>query len=74
MRFGHVVPKQGQVVVNRTHQLEVDQGLVQRRVAGTFAESKGRTVNHVRSSEDSRQVVGHTEASVLMAVPIDLDL
>ena len=69
----HVGVKQREIVVDDAHQLEIDQRLVERCIACTFTHAEGCTVNDVRTCFHSSDVVGNSEATVLMAVPVDLD-
>ena len=74
VRLLHVGIQKGQVVVDDTHQLEVDKGLVERRVARSLSDTEGRAVNHIGTGFNRSDVVRHAKSSVLVAVPVDLDV
>src|SRR5262249_24690092 len=64
----------GKVVVDVTHQLQVDQELVHRRVADALADTQRGPVEPVRAGFECRYCVDDSEASVLVAVPVYLNV
>ena len=74
VRLLHVRVKHGQIVVNHAHQFRVDQGRSKRSVSGSLTDTKRRTVNHVSTGFHGSDVVCNAEPTVLMAVPVHLDL
>ena len=70
----HVFTEQGQVIVDGAHQLQVHQSLVQWCVARALTKTEGRAMNNVCTGLDGSEVVRNTETTVLVPVPVDLDL
>src|SRR5262249_7266049 len=61
----------GKVIVDVAHQFKIDQELVHGSVADSFADPEGGSVKPVGAGLEGGNRTYHSEASVLLAVPVD---
>jgi len=62
-----------QIIVDDTHEFQVDKGLVERCISCSFSDTQGGTVDDICASFNRCDVVGYAETSVLVTVPVDFD-
>src|SRR5262249_36845682 len=59
------------IVINPPHQFEIDQQLIERRIANALADSQGGTMDLVSATFDRCDRIDNSQAAVLMTVPIE---
>ena len=69
----HVGIEHRQIVIDNAHEFEIDQGLVERSVSSPLTNAECRTVNDISASFNRSNVVGDTQSTVLVTVPVHLN-
>ena len=63
-----------EIVIDCSHQLEIDKCLIERRISCTLANTQSSAVNNIGAGFDRCDVVGNAKTTVLMTVPVHFDL
>ena len=68
-----VLEQRGQIIIDRSEKLEIDQDLVKRRVSNPLTDPQDRPVDTVRAGLQGVNRVRHRQTAIVVAVPVDFD-
>ena len=74
MCFLHVFSKNGEIIIDCSHQFQIYKCLIQRCISCSLSKTKCSAMNNICSCFYCCNIVCNTQSSILMTMPIDFDI